>query len=154
MRVLGCITFGEDKVRMPENKMSREELTERIIVAPFHQWLGLQLTHMDEMGIELTVPWRKEFVVNVELGYTHGGVLATLIDVAADYAIAAKLGRPVPTIDMRVDYHRPAFKGNLIVKAQTLKLGRNFCTGEAQVYDEKGKLLASGRGVYLSVPLE
>ena len=138
---------------MPKNKMSREELAERVVVAPFHQWLGLELTNMDEKGIELTVPWREEFVVNVELGYTHGGILATLIDVAADYAIAAKLGRPVPTIDMRVDYHRPAFQGNLIVKAQALKLGGNFCTGEAQVYDEKGKLLASGRGVYLSVPL-
>ena len=145
--------FDEDTVKMPDNKMSREDLAERIVIAPFHRWLGLKLTNMDEKGIELMVPWREEFVVNVELGYTHGGVLATLIDVAADYAIAAKLGRPVPTIDMRVDYHRPAFKGNLIVKAQALKLGGSFCTGEAQVYDEKDKLLASGRGVYLSVPL-
>ena len=145
--------FNGKAVRMPENKMSREELAERIVIAPFHQWLGLELTAMDEKGIDLTVPWRKEFVVNVELGYTHGGILATLIDVAADYAIAAKLGRPVPTIDMRVDYHRPAFQGNLIVKAQALKLGGNFCAGEAQVHDEKDKLLASGRGVYLSAPL-
>ena len=138
---------------MPKNKMSRDELAKRITLAPFHQWLGLKLTAMDENGIELMVPWREEFVVNVDLGYTHGGILATLIDVAADYAIAAKLGRPVPTIDMRVDYHRPAFQGDLIVRANVLKLGSNFSTGEAQVADNKGKLLASGRGVYLSVPL-
>lgn len=138
---------------MSENKMSRDELAARITVAPFHQWLGLELTGMDEKGIELTAPWREEFVVNVDLGYTHGGILAALIDVAADYAIAAKLGRPLPTIDMRVDYHRPAFQGNLIVEARVLKLGGNFCTGEARVHDEKGKLLASGRGVYLSAPL-
>ena len=138
---------------MLENKMSVDELSERISVAPFHKWLGIVLTDMNQEGIELGVPWRPEFVVNVELGYTHGGILAALIDVAADYAIAVKIGRPVPTIDMRVDYHRPAFKGDLIVKAKVLKLGSNFCNGEAQVYDKKGKNIASGRGVYLSAPL-
>ena len=138
---------------MLENKMSFEELSERISVAPFHKWLGIVLTDVNQEGIELRVPWRPEFVVNVELGYTHGGILAALIDVAADYAIAAKIGRPVPTIDMRVDYHRPAFKGDLIVKAKVIKLGSNFCNGEAEVSDKNGKALASGRGVYLSAPL-
>jgi len=137
---------------MPENKMTQAELAERLTVAPFHKWLGLELTAMDEDGITIQVPWREEFVVNVEVGYTHGGVLATLIDVAADYAIAAKIGRPVPTIDMRVDYHRPAMQGILTVKAQAVKLGGQFSTGDAQVYDDKGKLLASGRGVYLTTP--
>ncbi len=137
---------------MPENKMSREELAERMTVAPYHKWLGVELTGYDEDGIEVTVPWREEFVVNVTVGYTHGGILAALIDMAADYAIAAKLGRAIPTIDMRVDYHRPAMQGKLIVKAQALKMGSVFSTGEAQVYDEKGKLLASGRGVYLTAP--
>ncbi|MDD9878300.1 MAG: PaaI family thioesterase [Magnetovibrio sp.] len=137
---------------MPENKMTEAELAERLRVAPFHKWLGLELTEMTEDGIEIRVPWREEFVVNVDVGYTHGGILATLIDVAADYAIAAKLGRPVPTIDMRVDYHRAAMKGDLVVHAQALKLGGSFSTGEAQVYDEAGKLLASGRGVYFTAP--
>jgi len=137
---------------MPENKMSFDELAQRLTVAPFHQWMGLKLVAMDEDEIVIEVPWREEFVVNVDVGYTHEGILATLIDVAPDYAIAAKLGRPVPTIDMRVDYHRAAMPGTLTVKAQALKLGGAFSTGEAQVYDEKGKLLASGRGVYFTTP--
>ena len=137
---------------VPENKMSQTELAERLSAAPFHKWLGLELTEMTEDGIVIRVPWREEFVVNVDVGYTHGGILATLIDVAADYAIAAKIGRPVPTIDMRVDYHRAAMKGDLTVEAKVLKLGGQFCTGEAWVYDEKGKLLASGRGVYFTAP--
>ena len=139
---------------MLENKMSFDELSERIPVVPFHKWLGIVLTDINQEGIELKVPWRPEFVVNLELGYTHGGMLAALIDVAADYAIATKIGRPAPTIDIRVDYHRPAFKGDLIVKAKVLKLGSNFCNGEAQVSDQKGKTLASGRGVYLSKPID
>ena len=50
---------------MLENKMSFEELSERIAVAPFHKWLGIVLTDINPEGIELRVPWRPEFVVNV-----------------------------------------------------------------------------------------
>ncbi|MEE2760002.1 MAG: hotdog fold thioesterase [Pseudomonadota bacterium] len=70
---------------MPENKMTRKELEERILQAPFHQWLGLRVEEVTEDGIRITMPWREEFVVNRDAGYAHGGVLATLIDMAAGY---------------------------------------------------------------------
>ncbi|MFP6712055.1 MAG: hypothetical protein VB913_10230, partial [Rhodospirillales bacterium] len=70
---------------MAENKLTQEELQERITSAPFHKWLGLNVVAMDEDGIEVSVAWREEFVVNPKGGYTHGGILATIIDVAADY---------------------------------------------------------------------
>lgn len=129
--------------------MTFDALNNRILKAPFHRWLGLELKALNDDGIIVGVKWREEFVVNSERGYTHGGILATVIDISADYALAAKLGRPVPTIDIRVDYHRPA-KGDLIVKARPIKLGGSFCTAQAEVYDESEKLVASGRGVYAS----
>ena len=135
---------------MAENKMTKEELQERISLAPFHQWLGLKVVEMNEDGIKLSVPWREEFVVNTKAGYTHGGILATIIDTAADYALAAKIGGPIPTVDLRVDYHRPAMQGELTVEARPIKLGRTFSTAEAFVYDSQDTLLASGRGVYHS----
>ncbi len=133
---------------MAENKMTLEELQERITQAPFHQWLGLRVTEVTEDGIQITVPWRKEFVVNAEAGYAHGGILATLIDTASDYALAAKIGGPVPTVDLRVDYHRAAMEGEITVQARVIKLGRTFSTAEASVFDSEGRLLASGRGVF------
>src|SRR5215510_9117517 len=48
--------------------------------------------------------WREECVVSVERRFTHGGILAALIDLAADWALVRQTGRGVPTIDMRVDY--------------------------------------------------
>ena len=135
---------------MAENKLTKEELQERISLAPFHQWLGLKVVEMNEDGIKLSVPWREEFVVNPKAGYTHGGILATIIDIAADYALAAKIGGPIPTVDLRVDYHRPAMQGELTIEARPIKLGRTFSTAEALVYDSQGTLLASGRGVYHS----
>ena len=70
---------------MPENKMTAEELQDRIRQAPFHQWLDLNVTEVTEEDITVSIGWREEFVVNAERGYTHGGILATVIDVAADY---------------------------------------------------------------------
>ncbi len=75
--------------------------------APYHQWLGLKVVAVHEDGIELTATWREEWVVNPERRYTHGGVLAALIDLAADWALVRRTGRGVPTIDMRIDYHAP-----------------------------------------------
>ena len=135
---------------MPENKLKKDELQERIRQAPFHKWLDLNVKDVTEEGIVVSVGWREEFVVNAERGYSHGGILATVIDVAADYALAAKLGRPLPTIDMRIDYHRPAMQGELTAKARVIKLGGSLCTAEAEIFDGDGRLLASGRGVYYS----
>jgi uncharacterized protein (TIGR00369 family) len=139
---------------MIENKMTHDELEKRLTAAPFHRWLGLKLLSMDEDGIKVGVTWREEFIVNPKGEYTHGGILATVIDTAADYALAAKLGAPIPTVDLRIDYHRPAMPGDLVVEARPIKLGASFSSAEAYVYDTKGKLLASGRGVYYSPPVK
>ena len=135
---------------MAENKMTKVELQERITLAPFHQWLDIRVSEVNEDDIRINVPWRQEFIVNPKRGYAHGGILATLIDIAADYALAVKIGTPVPTVDLRVDYHRAAMPGELTVKARVLNLGRTFSTAEAMIYDSDGRLLASGRGVYHS----
>lgn len=123
--------------------------------SPFHQWLGVRLHRLDANGIALRLPWRPEFVSVAAIGYTHGGILATLIDLAADYAIAARIGRGAPTVDLRVDYHKAAMPGPLLATARVIKLGRTLSTAEAQVFDESGTALyASGRGVYLTMTRE
>lgn len=118
--------------------------------APFHRWLGVTLKELSAEGIEIFMPWREEFVAHPKIRYTHGGILAALIDLAGDYAVAARLGRGVPTIDMRVDYHRAALPGPLVAKASVIKMGGTLATAEARIFDENEKLVASGRGVYLT----
>lgn len=118
---------------------------------PFHRWLGVSLKSMSKDSVEILLPWREEFVSDPEVRYTHGGILAALIDLAADYAVAARIGRGVPTVDMRVDYHRAALPGPLFARASVIKLGGTLATAEAHVFDENDKLVASGRGVYLTL---
>jgi uncharacterized protein (TIGR00369 family) len=129
-----------------------EQVQALVIRAPFHQWLGLTVTAVGDDSIELKAKWRAEWVVNAERGYTHGGVLAALIDLAADWAMVKQTGRGVPTIDLRVDYHRPAFPGDLIARGKAIRFGTQFATAEAHIVDQEGKLIASGRGSYFTAP--
>jgi uncharacterized protein (TIGR00369 family) len=129
---------------------SAQKVQKLITRAPFHQWLGLEVIAVHPDGIELKATWREEWVVNPERRYTHGGVLAALIDLAADYALVSRTGRGVPTIDMRVDYHSPAMPGDLTLRGNVVKWGSQFSVAEAQIFDQQGKLLASGRGTYLT----
>ena len=133
-------------------ELTVEKVQQLITRAPYHQWLGLKVTALHDDGIELKATWREEWVVSPERRYTHGGVLAALIDLGADWAMVKKLGRAVPTIDLRVDYHSAAMPGDLTVKGKAVRMGSQFSTAEAQILDAQGKLLASGRGTYFTAP--
>src|SRR5215471_12320580 len=134
--------------------MSDEWTVERVQAlisrGPYHQWLGVKVVALSDDGIELTAAWRDEWVVNPERGFAHGGVIAALIDIAADWALVKRTGRGVPTIDLRVDYHSPAMPGDLTARGKVIRFGSQFSTAEAQVFDSRGKLLASGRGTFLT----
>jgi uncharacterized protein (TIGR00369 family) len=136
---------------MPDD-ITFEQVQAIITRAPFHQWLGLTVVAVGDDSIEIRAKWREEWVVNVERRYTHGGILAALIDLAADFALIKQTGRGVPTIDMRVDYHRVAMPGDLIMRGKVVRVGSQFSTAEAQIFDLDGKLIASGRGTYFTAP--
>jgi len=135
---------------MSEETLTTEELQKLITRGPFNRWLNFTVTKVDDAGLEMNAAWREEWVVNPDRRYTHGGILSAIIDVAADYAIAAKLGRPVPTIDLRVDFHKAAMPGDLTAKARVVRLGSQYSTAEASLYDQEGQLVASGRGTYFT----
>ena len=132
--------------------LTAEQVQQLISRAPFHQWLGLKVLAVGADTIEIKATWREEWVVGAERRYTHGGILAALIDLAADWALVSTTGRGVPTIDMRVDYHAAAMPGDLTVRGKVIKSGRQFSTAQAEVFDSEGRLLASGRGTYFTAP--
>ena len=133
-------------------QLTLDRVQQLVTHRPYHQWLGLQVIAVLADGIELKATWREEWVVNPDGRYTHGGILATLIDIGADWAMVSKLGRGVPTITLHVDYHAPAMPGDLTIRGKIVRMGSQFSTSEARVFDAEGKLLASGRGTYYTAP--
>ena len=88
---------------MTANVVTVEKLQERLVANKFNAWMGLKVLSLDEDRIEIGMTWREEMISNPQARITHGGILGALVDVAADFMIAAKMGAPAPTVDMRVD---------------------------------------------------
>jgi uncharacterized protein (TIGR00369 family) len=139
---------------MAENVLSVEKLQERLVANPFNAWMGIRVLKLDEECIELNMTWREEMISNPKARVTHGGILGALVDVAADFMIAAKVGAPAPTVDLRVDYHRAATPGDLKAVGRIIRIGGTFSTAEAEIFDGDGKLIASGRGLYYTGALK
>ena len=137
---------------MSDELISAEQVQQLLTRGPYHQWLGLQVLKVERDAIEIKAVWREEWVVNPDRRYTHGGILAALVDLAADWALVSRTGRGVPTVDMRIDYHRAAMPGDLVAKGRVVKSGGQFSVSEAEVYDKDGSLVASGRGTYFTAP--
>ena len=102
--------------------------------------------------VVLEMPMRPEFERGKGTGQYHGGVIATFIDVAGDFAVALVVGGPVPTINLRVDYLRPATNTSLTATARVRRAGRTIGVVDIDIHDDNGKLVAVGRGTYSAIP--
>lgn len=118
-------------------------------IAPYHQWLGVELVSVATRRVVLRLPFREEFVGNPMIPAYHGGITAALVDLAGGVALFSELRVPTPTIDMRVNYLRPALGGKaLIAEAVIRSLGETVAHVETLVRDEDGREVATGAAVY------
>jgi uncharacterized protein (TIGR00369 family) len=74
--------------------------------------------------------------------------LSTLIDLAGHAAVAVKIGKMAPTIDLRIDYLRPSIGESIVARARLLKVGRLLARVDVDVTDAQGRLIAVGRGSF------
>lgn len=102
--------------------------------------LGLQYRGTDGPWIELELPWREELVGVEASGFLASGAIVSLLDTCGGAAVWQALGRfqPIVTIDLRLDYLRPARKGETVVaRCRCDKLTRQvaFVSGIAHTGD-------------------
>lgn len=125
-------------------------LEQRLRRGPFHTWLDLRVVAADEATVRIRATWRPEWENGTEGRATHGGIIATLLDLTADWAIANVAGDPAPTLDFSVQYLRAAGPGDLEAVGRVIKSGRSITFAEAELYDTAGRQIAVGRGSYAS----
>ena len=126
------------------------QLQERLDASPFIRSLGLRVTEADaaRQCITMTAEMRPEFERGAGSGQWHGGPIAAIIDTVGDYALVMGLGRPVPTINFRVDYLRPAVNTALTITASVRRAGRSVGVVDVDVMDANGAVVAIGRATY------
>jgi uncharacterized protein (TIGR00369 family) len=130
--------------------LSRDELQQRLGHSAFIEFLNLTALAADpeKQLVVMRADMRPEFERGRGTGQWHGGPLAAIIDTVGDYALVMLLGRPLPTVNFRVDYLRPAIDTALIVTATVRRSGRLVGIVDIDVANEAGTLLAIGRATY------
>ena len=103
--------------------------------------LGLEYRDSGENWAELDLPWREELVGVPETGVLASGAIVSLVDTASGTSIWVTLDRfiPIVTVDLRLDYLRPALKGETIVaRCECVKVTKRvaFVRGTAHGGDE------------------
>jgi uncharacterized protein (TIGR00369 family) len=134
--------------------MTAEAIQAVLDGSPFIRFFGMTVVSVDAVNATLvpTMELRPELERRGGSGQWHGGALAGLIDTAGDFAVALGLGAPVPTINFRVDYLRPAMTARLEATAMVRRAGRTVAIVDIDVHDSEGRLVAIGRGTYGSQP--
>jgi uncharacterized protein (TIGR00369 family) len=126
------------------------EIQQMLDVSPFNLFLGLTVVTADPAKQEVTMRslMRPEFERRPGSKQWHGGVIASVIDTVGDFAVGMMVGRGLPTVNFRVDYLKPAVDTALVAVSRVRRAGKSVGVADVDVFDEKGALLAIGRGTY------
>jgi len=136
----------EDQTRAAALARLQQELE----LPPFHRILRPRPVDADpDKGIVIVgIDFRDELRRLPNDDAYHGGVIATLIDLTGHAAVAVKIGQMAPTIDLRIDYLRPANNSSLTATAKLISAGKSVARVDVEIVDDRGRPIAIGRGTY------
>ena len=136
------------------------KIFEEMIV--FNQVLGLKIASITPNGVVGRIAMRHELVGSPNR--LHGGVISAGLDAMGGLAVMAAIGArhmddaidarlarfaKLGTIDLRIDYLRPALGPRFTATAQTLRLGSRVASTRMEFHDAQSRLLATGSGAYI-----
>ena len=118
--------------------------------------LQLEYRASADHWIELALPWREELVGIADSGILASGAIVSLVDMCGGASVWMALGKFVPlvTIDLRLDYFRPALKGETVIaRCECTKLTRRvaFVRGVAHGGDPS-RPIAQATGTFMPNP--
>ena len=122
---------------------------------PFNRLLGLRLDTFDINTGDVTtrLDMRPEYLGNAGRAMPHGGLLSFLIDATAGASAALSLEDPslidrIATIDMRVDYLKPAKGDVLLTSSEVMRSGNRVINVRSELRDDVGTLVALGSNTF------
>ncbi|MDQ7071768.1 MAG: PaaI family thioesterase [Rhodobacterales bacterium] len=106
-----------DNVDQSDKAAHKTQFAKQFIqVIPHAVELGMELIEIGDGKAEIDMPYDTRFVGDPETGVLHGGAVSALMDTCCG---AAAMSHPqattgTATIDLRIDYMRPATPGQTI----------------------------------------
>jgi uncharacterized protein (TIGR00369 family) len=142
--------MDEDKL----TKMVEESGNALIQHVPHARAIGLKIVTAKKDHAWLEVPYAPHLVGNPDTGVIHGGVITTLLDNASGVAVQLALPErsSIATLDLRIDYMRPAEPGKTIkAHAHCYKVTQNvaFVRGAAYHDENEDEPIATSVGTFM-----
>lgn len=142
------------------NEFDVERMLRRFMAGVRHcKRLGMELVEASQQnGILVRLPYSTDIIGNPETGVIHGGAITTLMDQSCGMAVACALAPELditPTIDLRIDYMRPAEPGrDILAFAEAYRITRNvvFTRGVAY-HDDRDKPIANCVATFMRMGL-
>jgi len=146
----------------PEFVAGLKDIFEQRIV--FNRLLGLRIAEVAGDGVSGHLEMRPELVGHDTHQRLHGGVISAGLDAMGGLAVMAAIGArhmdeavlqrlhrfgKLGTIDLRIDYLRPAIGERFELRAQVLRLGSRVASTRMEFLGADGKLLSTGAGAYI-----
>lgn len=104
---------------------------------PHNKALGMRILEISRAQALFMLPYDPKLVGNPDTGVLHGGAITALLDGASGAAVFAALTDfvPIATLDLRIDYLRPAEAGHAVhARATCYKLTHNVAFTRAVAY--------------------
>jgi uncharacterized protein (TIGR00369 family) len=123
---------------------------------PHNDALGIRVLHVTATEAVFELPYDARLVGNPDTGTLHGGAITALLDGCSGAAVFAALGAsdrlvPIATLDLRIDYLKPAEPGRAVTaRATCYKLTRNVAFTRAVAYqDDPDDAIAHSVGTFM-----
>ncbi len=120
--------------------MDKAKIAKQFIQAiPHSRALGMELTEISDGFARIEMPYSDALVGDPETGVIHGGAVSALMDTFCGAAAMSHPSSPsgTATIDLRIDYMRPATPGQKIVtEAECYHITRSVAFVRAKAMDE------------------
>ncbi|KNG94066.1 PaaI family thioesterase [Pseudaestuariivita atlantica] len=119
---------------------------------PHARALGMRLEAVREGWAEVSMPYDEKIVGDPETGVVHGGAVSALMDTCAGTAVVShpKAGVSTATLDLRIDYMRPATPGERITAvAECYHVTRTVAFVRATAMDaDRDRPVATATGAF------
>lgn len=130
----------------------------------FNRVLGLKITQLHPERVEGRIAMKKDLVGHFLHERMHGGAMAAGLDAMGGLACMAAIGArhmdepplarlhrfsKLGTIDLRIDYLRPAVGDHFELRAEVLRLGSRVASTRMEFLGADGKLLCTGAAAYI-----
>ena len=124
------------------------ELHERLNSVPITATLRIEVVELDEGYCETRTP--RDLRYDGIFESFHGGLLMTVADTTACWAILTKAGAEarLTTTDMNIRFLAPCLS-DLTAKARLIKFGRTLCPVEVNLFDADGRHVAVAQVTYM-----